>query len=418
MRVAGVRPGARAPAAPSIGRRSARVLGYRIATAASDTLVAVVTARALGADGRGLYALASFTAAAVTATVGGTTMSLSAEYAHDRAAKGRLYAGALSVAVVGGTLVGAALLAGALIAGSGARVLIYPAIIAPLLILSTLQLGVFQAVGDVGRLGFVTLASSVVPLLALTAAAILAPDRVYVSLAAWAAARAAVPLGTLAWERRDARFDFRGIRPMLRRLFGRGMPVSAANAIQLLNYRVDLLVVTAMLPLAQVGRYSVAVAMGESLLILSRSLASGAFQRVTKTSDAESIRLLTVVVRHSFMLLTAAGIVLAVGARLLLEPVFGGQFRGVWVPLALLVPGLVALGTAESLRLFFLVRLERAREYLVAATASMVMNLVLAVALVPPLGLSGAAISTSVSYAVGGLYLLVRFAQAGGPRAG
>jgi hypothetical protein len=64
---------------PGIARKGARVLVFRIATAASDTLVVVVTARALGADGRGLYALASFTAAAVASMVGGTAMSLSAE---------------------------------------------------------------------------------------------------------------------------------------------------------------------------------------------------------------------------------------------------------------------------------------------------------------------------------------------------
>jgi O-antigen/teichoic acid export membrane protein len=401
---------------PGIARKGARVLVFRIATAASDTLVVVVTARALGADGRGLYALASFTAAAVASMVGGTAMSLSAEYAHDRADKGRLYAGSLSVSVIGGTVVGLCLLIAALIAGPGARVLIYPAVIAPMLILSVLQIGVFQAVGDVGRLGYVTLATSVVPLIALAAAAVLAPGRVYIALAVWAAACAAVPLATLAWERRDARFDFREGRPMLRRVFRRGLPVSAANAIQLLNYRVDLLVVTAMLALAQVGRYSVAIAMGESLLILSRSLVSGAFKRIITTSPEESIRLLTVVVRHSFILLLAGGVALILVGWLFLEPVFGGQFSGVWVPLALLVPGLIALGTAEPLRLFFLIRMERAREYLIAATASMVINLVLAVVLVPPLGLSGAALSTSISYSIGGLYLFVRFSQSGGPR--
>jgi peptidoglycan biosynthesis protein MviN/MurJ (putative lipid II flippase) len=56
---------------------------------------------------------------------------------------------------------------------------------------------------------------------------------------------------------------------------------------------------------------------------------------------------------------------------------------------------------------------------LIMAIGGTIANLVLALALVPPLGLVGAALSTSISYVAGAFYLFVEFARltgAGDPR--
>ncbi len=400
----------------TIARKGVRTLVFRIATAASDTLMVVVTARGLGAHGRALYALASFTGAVIVSLIGGTATALAAEYAHGRAEVGRLYAASVTVCLLGGTVIGLGLGVATAVTWPHAEVLLFPAVIAPFFILNVLQINMYMSQGDVRRMSYVTLATSAVPLLGVTAMVLLHPDRAYVALSAWAVAQAVVALATLWVQRRQARFEWHALRPLIRRLLTRGTPVSLANGIQLLNYRVDLLVVTALLPLAAVGRYSVAIAMGESLLIVSRSLVSGAFQRVIKSATEQSMELLVRVIRHVFFLLLAGAVVLLALAKMLLEPVFGHQFVGVWTPLALLIPGVIALGTSESLRLFFLIRLERSREYLIAASSAMLVNLVVAILLVPPLGLAGAAISTTLSYSASAVYLLRRFVAAGAPR--
>ena len=64
------------------------------------------------------------------------------------------------------------------------------------------------------------------------------------------------------------------------------MPITLANAILRLNYRVDVFVVAAVLPLAEVGKYSVAVAVGEVLWEVSRSLITGAYPHDRRGSDA------------------------------------------------------------------------------------------------------------------------------------
>ncbi len=392
------------------------MLAFRVAQALSDALVVVVTARTLGANGRGIYALASFAQSAVVSTLGGTWTAMSAEYAHKRATVGRLYAASVAVSALGGFAVSLILGVVALVTWPRAQVLLYPAAIAPFIVLNQIQMGLYNAQGDVRRMSWVSLMTSVAPLVALTAVGVAAPGHAYIALTGWAFAQVMVVSATLAVQRREWRFDWHDLRPLLRRIVKRGMPVSLANGVQLLNYRVDLLVVTALLPLAAVGRYSVAIAMGESLLILSRSLTAGAFDRVIHSDDNQAIALLVTVIRHALWLLIFGSAALVLGGKLLFGPVLGHSFASAWAPMALLVPGIVALGTAESLRAYFLVRLERSREYLITALLSMVANLIFAVALVPVLGLAGAALSTSISYSLGGAYLFIMFVRSGGPR--
>ncbi len=158
--------------------------------------------------------------------------------------------------------------------------------------------------------------------------------------------------------------------------------------------------------------------MGESLLILSRSLGYAAFAEVIRSPNEASMELLVRLIRHGVGLLVCGAAALLVFGAVLFEPLFGKQFAGILLPLAILVPGIIALGTAEAVRLYFLVRLERTREYMTTVTLSMIINLVVAVALVPPLGLAGAALSTSLSYIIGAIYLFEMFRREGAPRLG
>src|SRR4051812_15545515 len=93
----------------AIGRNSARSLVFRILTAMSDTLVVVVTARAFGAEGRGLYALASFAGSIIITVLGGIGTALAAEVAHRRSEAGELRAAAVVLSAVGGAVIGAAI---------------------------------------------------------------------------------------------------------------------------------------------------------------------------------------------------------------------------------------------------------------------------------------------------------------------
>jgi O-antigen/teichoic acid export membrane protein len=395
-----------------IARGGLRSLIFRVLAAASDFLVVVVTARGFGADGRGLYALAAFSASLALTALGGAAQSLAAEVAHERTSLDRVYAAAAVLAGAGGALLGLAIAAFAALRWPEYRVLLFPAVAMPFLLAVEYQLALIQAEGNVRRMHYLHLARSVVPLVAIAVVAVVRPGHIYLALAGWAAARMVVALGALAFERKRVGLAFAGAGRLALEIARRGAPVSLGNGIARINYRIDLIVVAALLPLAQVGRYSVAIAVGEVLWLLSRAVMTGAYATiVSHPNDERSVAMTLRAFRHSIGLLTVASLTLLIGARALLVPVFGGDFRGMWIPLAFLLPGVIALGAVEVLREFFLVRIERSREYLTMATVATLVNLGVALALVPFIGLAGAALSTSVSYLGAAVYIISRFAH-------
>ena len=150
----------------------------------------------------------------------------------------------------------------------------------PLLCLAQCQIQLFQVQGAVMRMGL-HVAGDVDrdPALAQRGRARrLRPDlRRARRVGADPAGRAARSCSTCSTA--HAGFDWSGIRALTTRLLRRGMPITLANTILRLNYRVDVFVVAALLPLADVGKYSVAVAAGEVLWEVSRSLITGAYPR-------------------------------------------------------------------------------------------------------------------------------------------
>ena len=404
-------PGGELSAAARGGVRS---LVFRVVSAASDFLVVVVTTRGFGAEGRGLYALTAFALTSTGMLLGGPSVVMRAEIGRKRVSLGRLFAASLTLS--GGVLLLALVVAPPLLAAwPGATILLYVAIaIAPMLLME-LQISLYQALGDVRRMHYVWLARSVVPLIALAVAAVVAPGQIHLALLVWALVQFVVPAFTLLVQRRQARFDFSDVRPLLARLIRRGVPVSVANSMAKVTYRLDLVVVAALLTVADVGRYSVALAAGESLLLLSRSALTGAYAPIISSELSESIRVAVRTMRHCIALIAPAGVLLTLLSWVAMEPVFGPAFADTWILVGLLVPSFLALGLTELLVHFLLVRLERTREFLVVSIATGIGHLAGAAILITLIGLPGAAVSSSVFYTVGLFYLLIRFVKAGGP---
>jgi O-antigen/teichoic acid export membrane protein len=231
----------------------------------------------------------------------------------------------------------------------------------------------------------------------------------------WAASQIFVPFVTLGAESRQARLQWRGVIPLLRRLLRRGIPASLANGLTLVGYRMDLIVVAAFLSVADVGRYSIAMAAGEVLFMLSRSVLTGGYEAMIASDFTESVRVAVRTFRHTLALLVPVGLLMTLVAWPLAGPLLGEDFAESGKLILLLVPGFIAVSVGELMANFFLVRMERSREVLITASAAALANLVLATALVQVLGLEGAAIATSLSYTLAMIYLLIRFRQLGGP---
>lgn len=403
------------PELSAVARGGIRSLTFRGLTAMSDFLVVVVTARGFGAEGRGIYTLTSTALASVVVLLAGPQMPMRAEIGRKRSALGALQA---SCVVLSGVTLAIALVVVTITLSiwPDAKVPVYAALATPFVLLAGLQVSLYQAQGDVRRMGYVALATSAVPLMALTTVAITAPGEIELAMLVWACAQVIVPFTTTQVQRRQARFVWKGLRPLLTRLFVRGLPVAISNGVALVGYRMPLVIVAALLSVADAGRYSLAIVVGEVLFMVSRALLTGAYAPLISSDLDESVRVTMRTLRHIVAALIPMGAMLVLGTWLLAGIVFGPEFEDVWVLIALLLPGFLAVALDEVLWNFFVVRLERSRELVVAATGAAVLNIAGAAGMVLLIGLPGAAITTSIAYCGSTLYLVAQFSKHGGPR--
>ena len=362
-----------------------------------------------------MYTLASFAVTSIVLLVGGAQFPMRTEIGRRRTSVGALRSASIVMAAL--ALVAAVAVVPALLAvWPDTDVPVWAALATPFLLLTQFQWSLYQAQGDVRRMLWVILMRSVIPLLGLTVVAVTSPGDIGLAMLVWAASQIVVPLATVGVWRRDAPLRFTGLGPLVRRLARRGLPVSAANAAGLIGYRMDLIVVAAFLPVADVGRYSVAMAAGEALFLVSRSVLTGAYAPMIGSELQESLRVGTRAFRHTITLLAPLGFLTAVGAAVLAEPILGEGFGDTDLLIAILLPGFVAVAINELMANFFIVRLERSKGVLITFIVVGVFNLVLASVLVNLIGLAGVALATSVSYTLAALYFVIWFAREGGPR--
>src|SRR5271167_3072760 len=120
----------------------------------------------------------------------------------------------------------------------------------------------------------------------------------------------------------------------LRRAIAFGIKGYAANALQVINFRLDLFILASVVATAEVGHYAVAVSVTSVIWLLPQALSDVLFPRVAALSaytgqEGEQMRAFveTKTLRHAVLLVLAASVVLAAALELLVVPVYGAAFE-------------------------------------------------------------------------------------------
>jgi O-antigen/teichoic acid export membrane protein len=179
-----------------------------------------------------------------------------------------------------------------------------------------------------------------------------------------------------------------------------GLRAGLVNVMSLLNYRIDLFVLKAYRGIDAVGVYSVAVSIAELLWIVPVAVATATISVAVSASEPQVVRAIAQGVRASLAVTAIAGLALAAVAPFAIPFVFGSRFDGATVPLLILIPGVVAFSPVQLLVVYFSIRAGQLRVPLGVSVASAVLTGVLAILIIPPLGLTGAALSTSIGYTI------------------
>ncbi len=211
---------------------------------------------------------------------------------------------------------------------------------------------------------------------------------------------------TFVWGRRrlSSREDGPPQPGQLRRALRFGVKGYAGNALQVLNYRVDVLILSAVTTASVVGYYSVAVGVTTVLWLLPQALSDVLFPRVAALSasehrNAEEQRDFVEIksLRHTTIIVIVGAVVLAVAMILLIVPIYGPGFQKA-IPLGLIrLPGVALIGIGGILSAIIVGR-GRPEYGLYSALISTPITMALYFILIPRYEATGAAVATTISF--------------------
>jgi len=383
-------------------RKAAETIGFGALAVLISFPTTVITSRYLHPAGRGAFFLGIVTVTIAATLVGNIGVAVGHELKRREWSRRTIVTQALANSVVLGVL-GAAVLVPIVLAltpdhrAIGLMPLALPAV----LITGTLTASLV-ALGRVRERNLVQLTAPVL-MLAGVVVLVVALDRgIAGASVAWIAAQVAVAVLALAatmrfW--RPLRAD--GFSLLLgRRMLTLALRAGAVNVVSLLNYRIELFVLKAYRGVDAVGVYSVSISLAELLWIVPSAFATAVVAPALASSEHQAVGALSRGVRTAIAATVVFGAGLAVVAPFAIPLVFGEGFEGATVPLLILIPGVIAFAPGQLLAVYFSMRLGQMRIPLAVAAMSGVITAVLALALIPPLGLSGAALATTVGYTV------------------
>jgi O-antigen/teichoic acid export membrane protein len=200
----------------------------------------------------------------------------------------------------------------------------------------------------------------------------------------------------------DALLGFPWAKPdfgLLRRSGVVSLRAYAASLLAFLVLRSDLMLVQGYLGSASTGVYSIAVQFADLLLVLPVAIGTLLFPRVAAAPSSETAVFTALVSRHAVLAVTAACAALAVAIPWAIPLLFGDAFAGAVPCLWILLPGVWCMAVQGILANDL-----AGRDYPAFLPwmwlVLLVVNVALNLALLPAIGVAGAALSSTVAYAL------------------
>jgi O-antigen/teichoic acid export membrane protein len=202
-----------------------------------------------------------------------------------------------------------------------------------------------------------------------------------------------------------------GLRKAARPLLGLSFRIGGINVIGLLNYRVELLILTAFAGLSEVGTYSLSMALAELLWLFSGAIAIALVAPVVRGDEGNAATLVARGVRQAILVTTVLGVMLAAASIPLIPLVFGSAFRPSIAPLLVLIPGVIAFSPGNTISVYFTMKMGLTRYPLKASALSAIVTVAVAVVAIPAFGAIGAAMAATTGYAIGIAFEMTWFAR-------
>lgn len=380
---------------------------FRMGNMAFAALMGVVTARILGPHGRGVYALPLLTFSIVTAGYAGINNATSYYMLRRKAGRGVLRPALYTVAVFVAIGIPAALIIARVMGAQWAAVPAILALPAPaiLAIFYGYQIGIDRVRMNTSY----ALLNTAIILAFLLASFQILGHRPEAAIVAWATGSDVFALGALLWLIRDSRrLGMQAVS--FREFLGYTMRAGAVSVISLLNYRADVFIVASLGKPALLGMYTLAVTAAEMLLAATQVTAVVSSPQIGGIASTKAAAELTArCVRNNLLIAFFTCAALWVVAPFAVGLLYGAAFLPMIPAFRVLLIGVFALSLGSPMSTYFTIRLGKPQISMILAGLSAAICIIVSLLTVRRFGLVGAALGSTLGYAVGQTVAIATF---------
>jgi O-antigen/teichoic acid export membrane protein len=389
--------------------------GTRLITMVFGLATGIITARVLGPENRGVFALVSmFPATLVTLTKFGQGISAvyfirrEKEDPSEVASNLVMIALMTAVGLVAVTLGLRETLLSSVLRGVPAWALVAVLPLLPTLLLESHLYGVLQATDRFRVYNIRLLSESVITLVGMSVALLWLRAGLAGALAVAVSVRLCMTLWVVATIHRGSPIRFRFDRGLFGRMWRYGLKSHAHTIAAHFHFKADVYMVAYFLAPAEVAFYSIAARLAEHLLWFPQAVGMALFPRLAGSSPQEAHRMTAAAVRQTLVAAALPGLALALLGRWLITLWYGADYAPAAAPLRWVCFGVVMMSLYVLLSRNFTSR-NRQGVNIFAAYLALGGNILLNVFLIPSYGIVGAAMATACSYTAATLLLLALF---------
>lgn len=227
---------------------------------------------------------------------------------------------------------------------------------------------------------------------------------------AWLASDVIATATCLYFLRREIRYRIKFHYRLFKSSLPFGLKSFLANVLFYINFRLDLILVNLFLTEAHVGYYSVSVQMAETLWFLPSTLAVLILPKIAAGEEKAANNLTAATCRMTLFISFISALGLAALTQLLIALMFGQEFLPAARPLYILLPGIVLFSGSKILS-SSLTGKGFPQYALYASVISLLTNFIACLVLIPVLGLSGAALASALANSLSSIYYFWIFSR-------
>jgi O-antigen/teichoic acid export membrane protein len=192
-----------------------------------------------------------------------------------------------------------------------------------------------------------------------------------------------------------------------------GLKMYLNGMLASLNYRVDMFIMGYLLGATEIGYYIIAVGWSEMLWMLTNSLAVVFFPRISNSTLDEANYFTPLVCRNLLLISFPVAVGLSIGSTILGPLLYGQKFAASIVPMYWIMPGIWIFSIVKILSSDLSGR-GKPELNLIPLGIATIANIPLNFLLVPILGVNGASLSSTLSYTISSIIIMVIFTKVSG----